>query len=100
MPGAALPVVLERIINAQTIESENTETHVFSVYISMASVNEKRVRLSAQFLSLSASAAYNALPYIIEHIFINFTTLFFCVSISFKQLNSWKVWKSIKIPTC
>lgn len=65
MPGDAcdaLPDVLERMMNAQTTESEKTDTHVFSVYISIASVNEKRVRLSAQFLILSASAAYNALP--------------------------------------
>ena len=68
VPGDALPVVVERIMNAQTTESEKTDTHVFSVYISMASVKEKRVRLSAQFLSLSASAAYNALPWNIKQL--------------------------------
>lgn len=61
VPGNVLPV-LERIMKAQTTESEKTETQVFSVYISMASVKEKRARLSAQLRSLSASAAYNALP--------------------------------------
>jgi hypothetical protein len=61
VPGRG-PPELERIMNAQTTESENTETHVFSVYISMASVNEKRARLSAQLRILSASAAYTALP--------------------------------------
>lgn len=61
MPGKG-PPELESIMNAQTTESENTETHVFSVYISMASVKEKRVRLSAQLRILSASAAYTALP--------------------------------------
>lgn len=50
------------MMNAQTTESENTDTQVFSVYISIASVNEKRVRLSAQLRSRSASAAYSALP--------------------------------------
>lgn len=63
VPGNVLPdPVLERIMKAQTTESEKTETQVFSVYISMASVKEKRARLSAQLRSLSASAAYNALP--------------------------------------
>lgn len=61
VPGNVLPV-LERIMKAQTTESEKTETQVLSVYISIASVNEKRARLSAQLRSLSASAAYNALP--------------------------------------
>lgn len=61
MPGKLL-FVLERIIKAQTTESEKTDTQVFSVYISVASVNEKRVRSSAQFRIRSASAAYNALP--------------------------------------
>lgn len=56
VPGSVL-LVLDKMMKAQTTESEKTETHVFSVYISIASVNEKRVRLSAQFLSLSASAA-------------------------------------------
>jgi hypothetical protein len=49
-------------MNAQTTESENTETQVFSVYISIASVKEKRALLSAQLRILSASAAYTALP--------------------------------------
>lgn len=56
VPGSVL-LVLDKMMKAQTTESEKTETHVFSVYISIASVNEKRVRLSAQFRSLSASAA-------------------------------------------
>ena len=60
-PGKALPE-LESIIKAQTTESEKTETQVFSVYISMASVKENRARLSAQLRILSASAAYSALP--------------------------------------
>lgn len=63
VPGNAVPE-LERIMKAQTTESEKTETQVFSAYISMASVKEKRARLSAQFRILSASAAYSALPYI------------------------------------
>lgn len=62
MPGNVLLVVLESMMKAQTTEREKTETQVFSVYISIASVNEKRVRLSAQLRSLSASAAYNARP--------------------------------------
>ena len=62
VPGNVVLVVLESIMKAQTTESEKTETQVFSVYISMASVKEKRVLFSAQFLSLSASAAYKALP--------------------------------------
>ena len=49
-------------MKAQTTESENTDTQVFSVYISIASVKENRVRFSAQLRSRSASAAYNALP--------------------------------------
>jgi hypothetical protein len=61
VPGKG-PPELESIMNAQTTESENTETHVVSVYISMASVKEKRARLSAQLRILSASAAYTALP--------------------------------------
>lgn len=56
VPGIVL-VVLDKMMKAQTTESEKTDTQVFSVYISMASVNEKRVRLSAQLRSLSASAA-------------------------------------------
>lgn len=63
-------------MNAQTTESENTETQVFSVYISMASVKENRVLLSAQFLILSASAAYNALPYTIQKKKKKFKTFF------------------------
>jgi hypothetical protein len=39
VPGNVLPV-LERIMNAQTTESEKTDTQVFSVYISIASVKE------------------------------------------------------------
>lgn len=61
VPGKVLPE-LDRIIKAQTTEREKTETHVFSVYISMASVIENLVRFSAQFLNRSASAAYRALP--------------------------------------
>lgn len=61
VPGNVL-LVLERIMKAQTTESENTDTQVFSVYISIASVNENLVRFSAQFRIRSASAAYNALP--------------------------------------
>lgn len=61
MPGKLL-LVLERIIKAQTTESEKTDTQVSSVYISVASVKEKRVRFSAQLRIRSASAAYNALP--------------------------------------
>lgn len=49
-------------MKAQTTESENTDTQVFSVYISIASVKENRVRFSAQLRSRSASAAYKALP--------------------------------------
>jgi hypothetical protein len=49
-------------MKAQTTESEKTDTQVFSVYISIASVKENLVRSSAQFRSRSASAAYNALP--------------------------------------
>lgn len=56
VPGSVL-LVLDKMMKAQTTESEKTETHVFSVYISMASVNENRVLLSAQLRSLSASAA-------------------------------------------
>jgi hypothetical protein len=44
-------------MKAHTTERENTETHVFSVYISMASVKENCARLSAQLRILSASAA-------------------------------------------
>ena len=62
MPGNVLLPVLERIMKAQTTERENTDTHVFSVYISIASVKENRARFSAQFRIRSASAAYNALP--------------------------------------
>lgn len=62
MPGKAVPE-LESMMKAQTTDSEKTETQVFSAYISMASVKEKRARLSAQLRILSASAAYNALPY-------------------------------------
>lgn len=62
VPGNVLDV-LDNIMNAQTTEREKTETHVFSVYISIASVMEKRVRFSAQFLRRSASAAYSALPW-------------------------------------
>lgn len=62
VPGKLL-LVLERIMNAQTTESEKTDNHVFSVYISIASVKENRARFSAQFLSRSASAEYNALPW-------------------------------------
>jgi len=54
--------VLERIMKAHTTESEKTGNKVFSVYISIASVKENRARSSAQFRSLSASAAYKALP--------------------------------------
>lgn len=61
VPGRVLFVV-ERIMKAQTTEREKTDTQVFSVYISIASVKEKRVRFSAQFRILSASAAYRALP--------------------------------------
>lgn len=61
VPGNVLPV-LERIMNAQTTESEKTDTQVFSVYISIASVKENWARFSAQLRSRSASAAYNALP--------------------------------------
>lgn len=61
VPGMLLPV-LESIMKAQTTESEKTDIHVFSVYISIASVKENRARFSAQFRSRSASAAYNALP--------------------------------------
>ena len=61
VPGNELPV-LDRMMKAQTTDREKTETQVFSVYISIASVIEKRVRSSAQFLIRSASAAYNALP--------------------------------------
>lgn len=61
VPGNVLPV-LERIMKAQTTESEKTDTQVFSVYISIASVKENRVRFSAQLRRRSASAAYNALP--------------------------------------
>lgn len=57
-----LPDVLERMMNAHTTESENTDTHVFSVYISIASVNENLVRSSAQLRMRSASAEYSALP--------------------------------------
>lgn len=53
-------------MNAQTTERENTETHVFSVYISMASVKEKRARLSAQLRIRSASAAYTAFPWMVK----------------------------------
>lgn len=63
VPGNVL-LVLDRIMKAQTTESEKTDTQVFSVYISIASVKENRVRFSAQFRRRSASAAYNALPYI------------------------------------
>jgi hypothetical protein len=49
-------------MNAQTTESEKTDTQVFSVYISIASVKENWARFSAQFRIRSASAAYNALP--------------------------------------
>ena len=61
VPGNELPV-LDRMMKAQTTDREKTETQVFSVYISIASVIGKRVRSSAQFLIRSASAAYNALP--------------------------------------
>ena len=61
VPGRVLFVV-ERMMKAQTTEREKTDTQVFSVYISIASVKEKRVRFSAQFRILSASAAYKALP--------------------------------------
>lgn len=61
VPGKVLPV-LETIMKAQTMESENTDTQVVSVYISIASVKENRARFSAQLRSRSASAAYNALP--------------------------------------
>lgn len=56
-------LVLESIMKAHTTESEKTDNQVFSVYISIASVKEKRVRFSAQLRIRSASAAYNALPY-------------------------------------
>lgn len=62
VPGKELGVVLDKMIKAQTTEREKTETQVFSVYISIASVKENLVLFSAQFLSLSASAAYNARP--------------------------------------
>lgn len=61
VPGNELPV-LERMMKAQTTESEKTDTQVFSVYISIASVKENRVRFSAQLRIRSASAAYSALP--------------------------------------
>lgn len=66
VPGKELGVVLCKMMKAQTTEREKTETHVFSVYISIASVKDNLVLFSAQFLSLSASAAYNARP--CEHI--------------------------------
>jgi hypothetical protein len=50
------------MMKAQTTEREKTDTHVFSVYISIASVKENRVLFSAQLRILSASAAYSALP--------------------------------------
>lgn len=56
------PAELESMMKAHTTDRENTETQVFSAYISIASVKEKRARLSAQLRSLSASAAYSALP--------------------------------------
>lgn len=62
MPGNVLPV-LERMMKAQTTEREKTDTQVFSVYISIASVKEIRVRFSAQLRIRSASDAYNAFPY-------------------------------------
>lgn len=65
VPGG-VTVAVERIMNAQTTESENTETHVFSVYISIASVKENRARLSAQLRIRSASAAYTAFSLIIK----------------------------------
>lgn len=61
VPGSVVFVV-ERIMKAQTTEREKTDTQVFSVYISIASVKEKRVRFSAQLRILSASAAYRAFP--------------------------------------
>lgn len=72
MPGNELPVA-ERMMNAQTTESEKTETQVFSVYISIASVNENLVRFSAQLRSRSASAAYNALPCSSNKLAFNFS---------------------------
>lgn len=75
VPGNVLPV-LERIMKAQTTESENTETQVFSVYISIASVNENRARFSAQLRSRSASAAYNALPCKVPGISFLLTTVY------------------------
>lgn len=56
------PAELESMMKAHTTDRENTETQVFSAYISIASVKEKRALLSAQLRSLSASAAYSALP--------------------------------------
>ena len=64
MPGKLL-LVLDRMMKAHTTESEKTDNHVFSVYISIASVKENRVRFSAQLRIRSASAAYNALPCIV-----------------------------------
>lgn len=50
------------MMKAQTTEREKTDTHVFSVYISIASVKENWVLFSAQLQILSASAAYSAFP--------------------------------------
>lgn len=61
VPGKLL-LVLERIMKAQTTESEKIDTQVFSEYISIASVSEKWARFAAQFRTRSASAAYKALP--------------------------------------
>lgn len=61
MPGKEA-AELERMMKAQTTEREKTESQVLSAYISMASVNEKRARLSAQLRIRSASAAYSARP--------------------------------------
>lgn len=61
-----VPEELESMMKAQTTEREKTETHVFSVYISIASVKENRVLFSAQLRILSASAAYSAFPCIIS----------------------------------
>ncbi|XXG63663.1 hypothetical protein AAC387_Pa05g1798 [Persea americana] len=58
VPGIE-PAELERIMKARTTESENTDTQVLSVYISMVSVKENRAPLSAQFRIRPASVADN-----------------------------------------